>query len=147
MKKVIPFLDRKMITKNWRDPRVKAAFMIAPAWGWIFDRVGLNSINIPTYIIAPATDAFLVTKSNACFFACSIPHAIYQEIPGKSNHFVFTAALNALKQKEVNPSGYLNVLFEDDDSVDRLWIQQQTTNQAIRFFKTVLYTNDLKNQE
>jgi predicted dienelactone hydrolase len=137
MDEVIPTLNRAMLSKDWRDPRIKAAFLLAPAWGWIFDAKGLNSVTVPTYIVAPAIDDFLVTRTNARFFAQFIPHAIYREIPGKSNHFVFISPLPTERQQKVSSAEHLNTLFIDDPSVDRGWIQHQTACQAIQFFKSV----------
>ncbi len=33
----LPTLNKEMMGKDWREPRVKAAFVMAPAWSWIFD--------------------------------------------------------------------------------------------------------------
>jgi predicted dienelactone hydrolase len=133
----LPSLDREMMTKDWKDERVKAAFIMAPACGWIFDAKSLGAVVIPVYFVAPEEDQVVVTKNNARFFARSIPHAVYQEIPGKAGHFVFISALNALQMKEVSPSWRLNTLLEDDVSVDRSWIQIQTADEAVRFFNSV----------
>lgn len=33
---VLPTLNKEMMAKDWREPRVKAAFVMAPAWAWLF---------------------------------------------------------------------------------------------------------------
>jgi predicted dienelactone hydrolase len=45
-------LDKKKMAQNWKDKRIKAAFLMAPSWGWIFDKKSLQKITIPTYIVA-----------------------------------------------------------------------------------------------
>lgn len=80
-------LNKEMMAKDWKDSRIKAAFIMAPAWSWIFDEQSLESVTIPTYIIAGASDEVVNTSNNAGFFAKYIPGSIYQEIPGKSRSF------------------------------------------------------------
>ncbi len=133
----LPTLNKEMMSKDWREPRVKAAFIMAPAWSWLFDEESLRKISIPTYLIASSSDKVLVSKNNAGFFARNIPHAIYQEIPGKGNHYIFISALNEEQSRKVNPSGKLNFLFEEDASIDRSWIQLQVVEEAVGFFKSI----------
>lgn len=69
-------LDKQMMSRNWRDPRIKAAFIMAPAWSWLFDEESLHSISIPVYLIAAEADDVIVTKNNAGFFARHIPQIL-----------------------------------------------------------------------
>lgn len=137
-KELLPTLNKEMMSKDWRDSRVKAAFMVAPAWAWLFDEASLAKISIPTYLIAAAEDRIVSTQKNAAILAHRIPSAIYQVIPGKANHFIFMSALNTAKRLEANPYRQLDVLFEDDVSVNRSWIQLQVVDEAVRFFKSFL---------
>jgi predicted dienelactone hydrolase len=132
-------LDKEMLTKDWRDPRIKAAFIMAPAWSWLFDENSLAQISIPTYLIAAEADRVLVTKNNAVFFARHIPHSIYQAIPGKGDHFIFISALNDRQRKMATSNTQLDFLLLDDSSVDRSWIQLQVSEEATRFFNSVFY--------
>lgn len=134
----LPTLNKQMMSKDWRDARVKAAFIMAPAWSWLFDEESLRKISIPTYLIAASADHILVTKNNAGFFAKYIPKSIYQEIPGKGDHFVFVSALNEPDRKKADPSGKLTFLFQDDTSVDRRWIQFEVSEEAVGFFNANL---------
>lgn len=134
----LPTLDRAMMAKDWKDDRVKAALMMAPAWSWLFDEAHLNKISIPTYIIAGLNDEVLVTRSNAGYFARNIPQSIYNEIPGKGGHYIFISALNDQQRKLVDPKKEFTFLYEDDVSVDRQWIQMQVIEQADGFFDSVL---------
>jgi predicted dienelactone hydrolase len=133
----LPSLDMKMLSKSWRDPRIKAVFAMAPAWGWIFDEKSLSQISIPTYLIASSADNVLVTASNAGFFARNIPKSIYQQIPGKVTHYVFISALNEKQQQTLNLPAKWHFLIEDDVSVDRAWIQSEVAEEAARFFNSL----------
>ena len=133
----LPTLNKEKMAQDWRDVRVKAAFIMAPSWGWIFDEKSLGKISIPTYIIASTADHILITRNNAQFFARHIPRSVYQEIPGKANHCIFISALNEKQKKGVDPTGEFQFLLEDDVSIDRSWIQLQVSEEAVRFFTSV----------
>lgn len=133
----LPTLNKEMMAKDWRDPRIKAAFMMAPAWAWLFDEESLQKVKVPTYVTAGEGDRVLVSKNNAGFFARHIPNAIYEPISGKADHFIFVSALNEQQRQKVNQSGNLNYLFQDDPSVDRAKIQSEVTEKAVQFFKKV----------
>lgn len=132
---LLPDLNKEMISKDWKDPRIKAAFIMAPAWSWIFDKQSLQTITIPTYIIAGANDEVVSTSYNAEFFAKYIPNCFYQEIPGKAGHFIFSTTLSSQKRAIVDPSGKLGFLLDDDESVDRPLIQSQVASEAVHFFQ------------
>lgn len=137
IKAALPSLNKELMSKNWRDPRIKAAFVMAPSWGWIFDEKNLREISIPIYLIASSADDVLVTQSNAGFFARNIPKSTYQEISGKANHYVFISALNEKQRQELDLPPELNFLIEDNVSVDRTWIQSEVSQEATRFFNSV----------
>lgn len=141
----LPSLNKGMMAKDWTDARIKAAFIMAPAWAWLFDEESLHNVKIPVYLIASAADQVLVTKSNAGFFARNIPNATYREIPGKGTHYIFISSYNPEQRKLADPSGQLNFLFEDDVTVDRNWIQSQVVEEAVNFFNASLTPSSEKN--
>jgi predicted dienelactone hydrolase len=134
--------DKKMMAKDWRDKRVKAAFIMAPGWAWLFDESNLYTIVIPTYILGVKEDKVLVTRNNAGYFARSIPKSIYQEIKGKADHYVFISLLSEEQRKKADPEEKLTFLFANDASVDRLWIQYQTVREAVNFFNSIFSFKD-----
>jgi predicted dienelactone hydrolase len=133
-----PTLNKQMMAKDWRDRRIKAGFLMAPAFAWLFEEDQLRQIKTPTYLIAAAEDQVLVTKNNAGFFARSIPNAFFQVIPGKANHYIFVSALNDQQRKKGKPSEKVNFLLENDVSIDRSWIQTQVVEEAARFFGSMM---------
>ncbi len=134
----LPSLNKAMMSKDWRDPRVKAAFVMAPAWAWLFDEESLRRISVPTYLIAASADKVLVTKNNAGYFAKNIPGSFYQAIPGEGDHYIFISALNSEEQKKADPKNELSFLFQNATSVDRSWIQIEVVEEAVRFFNSTL---------
>ncbi|MCH9611774.1 MAG: hypothetical protein S4CHLAM102_02480 [Chlamydiia bacterium] len=133
VKKLEPTMNKKKMAQNWRDKRVKALFVMAPAWGWLFSKRGIRDIQIPTYIVATNADQVLVTKNNAGFFAKYIRHSQYQLIPGQAGHYVF---ISDIAHKNHNQD--LDFLTEDSSTIDRSWIQFQVADQATRFFQAEL---------
>ena len=133
IEKALPTLDKKNIMQSWKDMRIKAAFLMAPSWAWIFDKDSLQKITIPTYIVASNADNVLVTQSNAGFFSKNIPKSLYQIIPGKVSHYVF---ISIPKEKNKLPSS-LSFLIEDAPDIDRRWIQFEVASDASDFFQSV----------
>ncbi len=125
-------LDHSKMTQNWRDPRIKAALLLAPGWGWIFDKNDLNKVSIPVHIVAPQNDGVLVTENNARHFARSIPQAKYRVIQGKANHRIFISRPDAIKFPD------LHRLLEDAPDVDRSQIQAKVAQEAVQFFQSSL---------
>lgn len=128
-------LDRNKMSQNWSDHRIKAAFIMAPAWAWIFDEKSLQKISTPTYLIAAERDHVIVTENNAGFFAKHIPSASYQTIPGEANHYVFVSQLSPAQKAKLPP--YLEFLLIDHPTVDRSQSQREIANKAVQFFYSV----------
>ncbi len=133
VEQALPTLDKQKLSQDWRDVRIKAAFVMAPGWGWIFDKEDLKKITVPTYFVASDADNVLVSQNNAGFFAKNIPGSLYQIIPGQANHYVF---ISEPKEKDQFPSN-LNFLIEDSPNVDRRWIQFEVASEASDFFNSV----------
>jgi predicted dienelactone hydrolase len=133
IEQALPSLDKKKMVQNWKDRRIKAAFLMAPAWGWIFDKNSLQKITIPTYIVASNADNVLVTQNNAGFFSKNIPASTYQLIPDQVSHYIF---ISIPKEKDKLPSN-LNFLITDAPSVDRQWIQFEVAKDASDFFQSI----------
>ena len=133
VEQALPSLDKKKMSQDWQDRRIKAAFLMAPGWAWIFDKGALNKITIPTYVVAPDADKVLVTANNAGFFSKNIPGCLYQTIPGQVNHYIFISI-----PKEINllPSE-LHFLVTDAPGTDRRWIQFEVAREAAAFFQSV----------
>lgn len=131
---LMPTFRPEMMSKDWRDKRIKSIFIMAPAWAWIFEAQQLHQLSIPVYIIAGSADELVIARNNATFFAQNIPGAFYQRIPGYVGHYIFISALNEEQRKKADPKGEYSYLFEDQATVDRSWIQYEVLEEASRFF-------------
>ena len=133
IEQALPYLDKKKGAQDWKDARIKAAFLMSPAWGWIFDKNDLKKITIPTYIVAPDADNVLVTANNGGFFSKNIPKCLYQNIPSPVGHYIF---ISMPKEKDKLPSNF-RFLITDPSGVDRQWIQFEVARNASSFFQSV----------
>ena len=129
----LPYLNQDQMVQSWQDNRIKALFLMAPAWGWIFNKASLQKIAIPTYIVASNNDQVLVAKNNGELFSKKIQNSIYRIIIGKAGHYIFVS-----KPKEIDklPS-HLHFLVTDSACVDRTWIQFEVARIASDFFQSI----------
>jgi predicted dienelactone hydrolase len=111
-----------------RDPRVRAAFAIAPALGPAFAPESLGQISIPVAIVAGRADSIAPVGSNAEYLARHIPHAQLTIYPGGVGHYTFidTCTENGRKR--------LPRICNDAPDVDRIAIHEDAARKAIAFF-------------
>ncbi|HJU17103.1 MAG TPA: hypothetical protein VJ770_11615 [Stellaceae bacterium] len=116
------------------DPRVKAAFAMAPGIVQAFgmDAAGLAKMAIPTYLIVGAFDKQTPPAENAVFAAKYIPHATLTILPGKIGHEIFTNECDQ-EGKDQLPEGCV-----DMPGVDRHALHAQIGAAALAFFDRTL---------
>ncbi len=126
---VIDSIDFSPALKSYKDPRVSAVFVMAPALGYLFDMASLQNISVPVYIVASEGDKTVPLESSPNILATKIKKAAYTLIPGSASHYVF---LN-----EVTKGGKMlldkRVAF-DSPSVDRAQIHDEVGSSAVLFF-------------
>lgn len=125
-------LDREAIQRDYRDPRIKATFLMAPAWSWIAYDQDIARIDLPVRIVAGSNDETVVTSTNAGRLARLIPGSELWIIQD-AGHLVFVG--------EPTRSGQDNVpvhLYQDPPGVDRQYIQQNVQALALDFFNKAL---------
>lgn len=126
---VINSIDFSPARQSYRDPRVAAVFVMAPALGYLFDMASLQSISVPVYIVASEGDKVTPVDSSAKILASKIKKAAFTLIPGSANHYVF---LN-----EVTKGGKMLLdkrVALDPPNVDRAKIHEDISASAVRFF-------------
>lgn len=126
---VINGIDFSPAQKSYRDPRVSAVFVMAPALGYMFDLASLQNISIPVYIIAADGDKTVPHESSANILVSKIKQAAITFIPGSASHYVF---LN-----EVSKGGKLLLdkkVALDPPTVDRAKIHDEISTTAVTFF-------------
>ncbi len=113
-----------------RDPRVRAAFAMAPgiikAFG--MDEAGLRAMPVPAYITVGARDTQTPPGPNAEFAAEHIPNAELVVIPGLVDHEIFTNQCDAEGRDEF-PEACI-----DAAGVDRAAIHASVGAAAEKFF-------------
>jgi predicted dienelactone hydrolase len=117
---------------SYRDPRVHAAFAMAPALGPAFPASGLNTISIPVEIVAGESDQNVPIASSAKYFAAEIPGTKLFIFPGNVAHYVFLDSCTDAGRKSV-PS-----LCVDGKGVERELVHTNTAQMAEEFFRTTL---------
>jgi len=131
--KDVDSIDYEQSHKSYKDPRIKAAFLMAPAHGQSFSTNGLKNINIPVFIVVGENDKLTPPAQHAGHFAKSIPGAGYEVFKGNVSHLVFQNQIQPDKIKCVSHFEY-----EVDPSVDVKALHEKTAQLAIDFFNKAL---------
>ncbi|HEV2424916.1 MAG TPA: peptidase [Terriglobia bacterium] len=113
---------------SYRDPRVRAAFALAPALGPAFTSASLEKIAIPVEIVAGASDQNVPLASSARYFAAHIPGAKLVILPGGVAHYNFLDSCADAGRKR------LPLLCTDAPGVNRDAVHARANNLALAFF-------------
>lgn len=117
------------------DPRVKAAFAMAPL-SLIFDEHGFDNVHIPVFLYYGQNDSVLPPEANAKHIRPYLKtlYAV-KEVP-KADHWVFLPPCSAELKKEIPP------MCADPASVDRAKVHEQVNADALAFFRKTLDVKD-----
>ena len=126
-------IDYDLAKKSFFDPRIKAYFLMAPSFGFLFDEAGLRKIKKPVFIVSGEEDEVVKIHENAEHYAKYIPNASLWIIPGKVGHYVFLNEPSRLGRKQL-PSN----LIVDDTSINRAKIHKEVEAAAIKFLNSNL---------
>lgn len=123
-------IDWSLVEKNYKDSRIKAFIVFAPAYGDHFIKQSLVAINTPFLIIAGENDKIVPIIWNAQYLKQHIKSAQYHLLNGKVGHFVFT--------NQCNEAGFTFAegLCRDDPSVNRATLHQKIVEIVDNFLKT-----------
>ena len=130
---VLESIDYTPAAKSYRDPRISAVFVMAPALGYLFDIKSLQSISIPVHIVASEGDNITPLETSARILAGKINKAAFTLIPGNATHYVY---LN-----EVTKGGKLMLdksVAIDPPGIDRSLIHEDIGQSAVKFFNNYL---------
>ena len=114
---------------SYRDLRIRAVFVIAPAVARAFTPESLQKIAIPVEIVAGAADPIAPPAENAQFFAANIKGAKLTILPGGVAHYTFLDVGTDAGKKQ------LPQLFVDNPGVDREAVHNQVAEMAVEFFE------------
>ncbi len=120
--------------RDVREPRVKAAFAMAPGdiQGFGMDAAGLGRMKIPAYLIVGAGDTTTPPADNAAFAAKFIPHAELDILPGPVGHEIFGNECDQLGRDNY-PEACV-----DAPGVDRAKLHDAIGQAAVTFFDKTL---------
>jgi len=113
--------------EDYRDPRVRAVFAIAPSLAEVFVPGSLEKISIPVEIVAGSADTVIPVAANAKYVAAHVPGSRLVLFPG-AGHYTFFATCTALGRK-AHPE-----LCVDAPGVDRQRIHERAASMAAAFF-------------
>jgi predicted dienelactone hydrolase len=117
---------------SYRDPRIQAAFAIAPVFAEGFSAKDVADIKIPVEIVVGAGDTVAPPATNAKRFAALIHGARLVVIPGEIGHYDFVPVCSEQGKKATDPN--FQRLCHDAPGVDRQKVQKDVAAMALSFF-------------
>jgi predicted dienelactone hydrolase len=126
---LIDSIDFSPARASYRDSRVSAFFIMAPALGYLFDTASLQAISVPVYIIVSEGDKLVPLESSGKILASAIKKAAINLIPGAASHYVFLNEVSKGGKMMLNKNVAL-----DHPSVDRAKIHEDIAETAVAFF-------------
>jgi len=116
---------------NTADPRVKAAFVMAPL-SLIFDQAGIEKIDRPVFLYYGDADHVLIPPENAARIQPWMKTLVGVKVVPRADHWVFIDPCTAqLKQENA-------MICSDPPGVDRIKVHQQLDADALAFFRKTL---------
>jgi predicted dienelactone hydrolase len=116
---------------NTRDPRVKAAFVMAP-FSSVFDAAGIAHIDRPVFLYYAQHDQVLLPRYNALHIAPLIKTLAGLRMVPNAGHYVFLSPCSTELAKE-SPD-----LCKDPPGTDRIAVHRQIEDSALAFFREAL---------
>jgi predicted dienelactone hydrolase len=116
---------------DYRDPRIRAAFAMAPVFGPMLTRESLAAVNAPVHIVVGAADEQATPDDNARALAKAIPRAELDVIPD-AGHYVF------LPQCNWRGMMFASAICGDPAGVKRRAVHARVATDAIAFFGRAL---------
>jgi len=126
---MIEAIDFSPASASYRDSRIGALFLMAPALGSLFEPASLQKIQVPVHIVASEGDDLVPPETSAKILVSKMKKGALTLIPGAANHYVY---LN-----EVTKGGKMMLdrhLANDPTGVDRKKIHEEIALAAVQFF-------------
>jgi predicted dienelactone hydrolase len=116
---------------SFADPRIKAAFVMAPVVAAAMTSDSLKAIKVSVHIVAGTRDDQAVPEYNAKPIAALIPGAELQIVPD-GTHYMFLPGCNA------RGNNYVKELCLDPPGLDREAVHRRVIDAALVFFSRTL---------
>lgn len=116
---------------NTDDPRVKAAFVMAP-FSLVFDKAGLSHVDRPVFLYYGQDDQELQPKYNVLHIAPLIKTLVGIKMIPKAGHYVFLSPCSPALAKDAP------AICKDPPGVNRIAVHRQINAAALAFFQKTL---------
>jgi predicted dienelactone hydrolase len=116
----------------FQDPRIKAAFLMAPGPGYLFDRDGLKAVTIPIHIDEPTDDRAMKAAHNAERIRDLLPSPPEYVRLKDVGHDVFVAPCPGPLRAGIPE------ICTDAPGIDRVAIHRQVNAEMADFFRRAL---------
>ena len=116
---------------SYADPRIKAAFVMAPVFGFAMTKESLAAVKVPVRLMVGSADVQAVPSQSVEPIARQVPGASLEVIPSAS-HYIFAPLCNETGLR------YVKDLCVDGGGVDRASVHQQVITEALAFFRASL---------
>lgn len=120
---------------SYRDVRIKAAYVIAPALGTALQIASETSVSVPVHIVVGDRDDQVPVETHVRPIAKNIPGARLQVLAGVG-HYTFLARCG------IKGRLFLRRLCADRRGVDRGRVHEAVTSRAVEFFDHVFLEAD-----
>ncbi len=115
----------------YRDPRIKAAFAIAPVAKGVVSDESLQSIHIPVHLVAGSADDQAAPENNAKLYAAQITNSKLEILPNVTHYTFLSEGIWWAKLIDKQ-------FLRDPKGVNRIKVHEATASAAINFFYTTL---------
>jgi predicted dienelactone hydrolase len=128
-----PGIARVPAADAWtHDPRIGAAVVVAPGYGFTFEPAGLASVHVPVQLWEGSADASLPLATNALAVQRLLPQPPEFHLVAGADHFSFLAPCGAAK------IALPRLLCVDPQGFDRTAFHRQFNAALIAFFDRTL---------
>lgn len=125
---IIESLEYEKSNLSYRDPRIKAFFLMAPST-WGFNYESLNGIDTHMFVIGAECDDLLPASTHARFLASCVKNAEYELIGKNAGHYVFLNCISDYGRATMDKRYYA-----DPPTLNRKDIHRYVSRMANRFF-------------
>jgi predicted dienelactone hydrolase len=116
---------------SFRDPRIKAAYAIAPVLGPAYMKDSVAQIKVPLRIVVGTADDQAIPEATARPVAALVPKAELQLLPGVT-HYTFLSTCTLVGKTVARQ------ICSDPEGVDRAAVHRQTGADTLAFFDRTL---------
>ena len=114
------------------DPRVRAAFLMAPALGYVFDQAGLADVRVPVRLYRAGADQVLRYPWNAERIRKLLPTPPDYVVVEGAGHFIFLPPCSPALAAQAPP------ICADPPGIDRAAFHEQLNAEMVAFFRRTL---------